>query len=40
MKDFWNKHKSNKKIWIGVAIIVVVFAWALISGSPAPEVAQ
>lgn len=40
MKDLWNKYKSNKKVWIAVAIIIVVVAWALISGSPAPEVAQ
>jgi hypothetical protein len=32
------KHLKNKKLWIGVAIVVIVFAWAIWSGQPAPEV--
>ena len=36
MKDFI----KNKKVWIGVAIVIIVIGWAVWSGQPAPEVAQ
>jgi uncharacterized phage infection (PIP) family protein YhgE len=36
MKDLM----KNKKVWIAVAIVVVVFAWAMMGGDPAPEVTQ
>ena len=36
MKDFI----KNKKVWIGAAIVIIVIAWAVWSGQPAPEVAQ
>ena len=29
-----------KKTWIAIAVVVVVVAWALWSGQPAPEVTQ
>tara|TARA_B100001989_G_C24455907_1_gene421574 strand:+ start:343 stop:525 length:183 start_codon:yes stop_codon:yes gene_type:complete len=32
MKD-WMK---NKKVWIGAAIVIIVFAWALWSGMQPP----
>jgi len=31
---------KNKKTWIAIAVVVVVVAWALWSGQPAPEVTQ
>jgi hypothetical protein len=31
---------KNKKVWIGAAVVVIIFAWVLWSGQPAPEVAQ
>ena len=34
MKDFI----KNKKVWIGVAVVIIVIGWALWSGQPAPEV--
>ena len=36
MKNFM----KNKKVWIGAAVVVVIFAWMLWSGSPAPVEAQ
>ena len=36
MKDFL----IYIKVWIGAAIVVIVIAWAVWSGQPAPEVAQ
>ena len=29
---------KNKKVWIAVAVVVIVFAWSMWSGTPAPEV--
>tara|TARA_E500000178_G_C16441965_1_gene496312 strand:+ start:375 stop:497 length:123 start_codon:yes stop_codon:yes gene_type:complete len=40
MKKIINEVKKNKKAVIGVAIVVVIFAWMLLSGSPAPVEAQ
>ena len=40
MKKIIKENKKNKKAMIGVAVIVVVFAWMLWSGSPAPVEAQ
>lgn len=31
---------KSKKTWIAIAVVVVVLAWALWSGQPAPEVTQ
>ena len=31
---------KNKKVWIGAAVVVIIFAWVLWSGQPAPEVTQ
>jgi|TARA_B100000900_G_scaffold235119_1_gene199616 hypothetical protein len=31
---------KSKKTWIAIAVVVVVVAWALWSGQPAPEVTQ
>ena len=36
MKDLM----KNKKVWIGAAIVVIIFAWMLWSGQPAPVEAQ
>ena len=36
MKDFL----KNKKVWIGAAVVVIIFAWMLWSGQPAPVEAQ
>ena len=36
MKDFI----KNKKVWIGVAVVIIVIVWAVWSGQPAPEVTQ
>ena len=36
MKDFL----KNKKVWIGAAVVVIIFAWVLWSGQPAPVEAQ
>ena len=27
---------TNKKVWIGVAIVIAVFAWAMLSGDTTP----
>jgi hypothetical protein len=35
MKDMM----KNKKVWIGIAIVIAV-AWFMWSGQPAPEVTQ
>ena len=40
MKKIITEIKKNKKAMIGVAVIVVVVAWILLSGSPAPVEAQ
>lgn len=40
MKEIINKIKGNKKALIGIAVVVIVFAWALWSGQPAPVEAQ
>ena len=34
------KMLKSKKTWIAVAVVVLVFAWVLWSGQPAPEVTQ
>ena len=34
------KMLKSKKTWIAVAVGVIVFAWVLWSGQPAPEVTQ
>lgn len=31
---------KNKKVWIGAAVVVIIFAWVLWSGQPAPVEAQ
>ena len=31
---------KSKKTWIAITVVVVVVAWALWSGQPAPEVTQ
>ena len=36
MKDLM----KNKKVWIGAAVVVIIFAWMLLSGQPAPVEAQ
>ena len=33
-----NEVKKNKKAVIGVAVIVVIFAWMMITNEPAPTV--
>ena len=40
MKKIINEVKKNKKAMIGVAVIVVIFAWILITNEPAPVEAQ
>ena len=40
MKKIINEVKKHKKAMIGVAVIVVVFAWTLITNEPAPVEAQ
>jgi len=40
MKKVINEIKKHKKAMIGVAVIVVVFAWILITNEPAPVEAQ
>ncbi len=31
---------KNKKVWVAVAIVVIIIAWTILSGNPAPEVTQ
>ena len=38
MKKIIDKVKKNKKAVIGVAVIIVVFAWMIIANEPAPPV--
>jgi len=38
MKNIIDKVKKNKKAMIGVAVIIVIFAWMLIANEPAPTV--
>ena len=38
MKNSIDKVKKNKKAMIGVAVIIVIFAWMLIANEPAPTV--
>ncbi len=38
MKKIIDKVKKNKKAMIGVAVIIVIFAWMLITNEPAPTV--
>ena len=40
MKKIINEIKGNKKALIGIAVVVLVFAWALWSGQPAPVEVQ
>ena len=40
MKNIIDKVKKNKKAMIGVAVIIVIFAWMLIANEPAPTVEQ
>ena len=40
MKKIINEVKKNKKAMIGVAVIVVVFAWVMLSGDTTPVDAQ
>ena len=40
MKKIMDEVKKNKKAMIGVAVIVVIFAWILITNEPAPVEAQ
>ena len=40
MKKIINEVKKHKKAMIGVAVIVLVFAWILITNEPAPVEAQ
>jgi len=40
MKKIIKEVKKNKKAMSGVAVIVVVFAWILITNEPAPVEAQ
>ena len=35
---FFMKHLKDKKLWIGAAIVIIIFAYVLWSGQPAPEV--
>ena len=38
MKKIIKEVKKNKKAMIGVAVIIVIFAWMLITNEPAPTV--
>ena len=38
MKKIIKEVKKNKKAVIGVAVIIVIFAWMLITNEPAPTV--
>ena len=38
VKEIIMKHLKDKKLWIGAAVVVIIFAWMLWSGQPAPEV--
>ena len=38
MKNIIDKVKKNKKAVIGVAVIIVIFAWMIIANEPAPTV--
>ncbi len=38
MKKIIDEIKKNKKAVIGVAVIVVIFAWMAITNEPAPTV--
>ena len=38
MKKVIDEIKKHKKAMIGVAVIVVIFAWVLIANEPAPTV--
>ena len=38
MKKIIDEIKNNKKALIGVAVVVVIFAWMLITNEPAPTV--
>jgi|TARA_B100001094_G_scaffold242623_1_gene238686 hypothetical protein len=40
MKKVIDEIKKHKKATIGVAVIVLVFAWMLITNEPAPVEAQ
>jgi hypothetical protein len=40
MKKIIDEIKKNKKAMIGVAVVVVIFAWMLITNEPAPVEAQ
>ena len=40
MKKVIDEIKKHKKAMIGVAVIVVIFAWVLITNEPAPVEAQ
>ena len=40
MKKVIDKIKKHKKAIIGVAVVVVIFAWMLITNEPAPVEAQ
>jgi hypothetical protein len=40
MKKIINEIKKHKKAMIGVAVIVIVFAWIIITNEPAPVEAQ
>ena len=40
MQKVINEIKKHKKAMIGVAVIVLVFAWILITNEPAPVEAQ
>ena len=40
VKELIDEVKKNKKAMIGVAVIVVVFAWVLLSGDSTPVDAQ
>ena len=36
-----NKNSAYyKKVWIGIAVVIIVIGWAVWSGQPAPEVVQ
>lgn len=38
MKKIIDEVKKNKKAMIGVAVVVVIFAWMIIANEPAPIV--
>jgi|TARA_E500000178_G_scaffold333491_1_gene368538 hypothetical protein len=40
MKKVIDEIKKHKKAIIGVAVVVVIFAWMLITNEPAPVEAQ